>query len=264
MRACPAAAFHADDDRGNLPLHLLLANGECKVTLAEIQSLWGCTRRRRAKAARGWTCLHAFCRRPPQQQDLRVLRLLLRGVAGRKRADAGRVRGPAAALAGVRVHGPARGPGRGPQRRPRHPGRVGRRPGEAALPAGLAHPPAWRIKGSRELTACDAAPADLQGVLMGAATTKGPSSLTDVSRAIARAKPRRRKAGAGLPLVKLIEIGADDALQKRLRVEKHRDPEPIPIDLLGNTIPVLPFATPAWGCDVLRAVADAGGAGAAR
>ena len=56
------------------------------------------------------------------------------------------------------------------------------------------------------------------------------------SRARTRAKPRRRKAGAGLPLVKLIEIGADDALQKRLRVEKHRDPEPIPIDLLHTLL----------------------------
>ena len=80
--------------------------------------------------------------------------------AGRRgpegRADAGRVRGPAAALAGVRVHGPARGPGRGPQRRPRHPGRVGRRPGEAALPgsgrglpAGLADQGVERVNGLR-------------------------------------------------------------------------------------------------------------------
>ena len=259
LRACPAAAFHADG-RGNLPLHLLLANGECKVTLAEIQSLIrlhplavG------AKAARGWTCLHAFCRRPPQQQDLRVLRLLLRGVAGRKAARTRDEDGDLplhllayactdqreARVADLNVGQDTQVEWGADRAKPLCQALVG------------AYPPAWRIKGSRELTACDAAPADLQGVLMGAATTKGPSSLTDVSRAIARAKPRRRKAGAGLPLVKLIEIGADDALQKRLRVEKHRDPEPIPIDLLHTLLK----RDAGVGGDVLRAVADAGGAG---
>ena len=259
LRACPAAAFHADS-RGNLPLHLLLANGECEVTLAEIQSLIrlhplavG------AKAARGWTPLHAFCRRPPRQQDLRVLRLLLRGVSGRKAARTRDEHGdlPLHLLAyactdqrEARVADLDVG-----RDTPVEWGADRAKPLCQALVG--AYPPAWRIKGSRELTACDAAPADLQGVLMGAATTRGPSSLTDVSRAIARAKPRRRKAGAGLPLVKLIEIGADDALQKRLRVEKHRDPEPIPVDLLHTLLK----RDAGVGGDVLRAVADAGGAG---
>ena len=266
VRAYPAAAFHADK-RGNLPLHLLLANGACHVTLAQVQSLVGLhPLSLQHKGARGWTPLHAFCARPPRvvlvaglNATLAVLRYLLRGVVGRKAA---RVRD---ANGDLPLHLLAYACTDARDAKLTHLGG-----GEdvcvewgAAFASTLcetlmrAYPPAWRLAGSKGATACDAAPAELHDVLMGAATAKGRSSLSDVSRAVARMLPKRREALSYFSLEKLVALGADEALQKRLRVQRHREPETIPMDLLH----LLLKRDEDVGNDILRAVVDAGGAG---